>query len=701
MNYEEFKKKYGIALNAQQESAVRKVSGPVLLLAVPGSGKTTVLVARLGYMIHCCGIRPEEILTMTYTVAATEDMRARFALLFGSDCSQALEFRTINGISARIIQYYERTQKRAAFSLAGDESALSKLIGEIYREVTSDFAADSDIKSVRTLITYAKNMCLTEKEIDKLELDGIKFAAIYRKYCSALIERRWMDYDDQMVYAYKILRQYPEILENFQRKYRYLCVDEAQDTSKIQHRLIRLLAQKHRNLFLVGDEDQSIYGFRAAFPQALMEFDRVHPQASVLLMEKNYRSTRQIVHLADRFIRANQNRHPKHMTTDNGEGAPVRQIWVYDRKAQYAYLASLARDCRMETAVLYRDNDCVLPVIDILNRNGIGYRCRQLESTFFSHFIVRDISDIIRFAYDQTDMERFLQIYYKFGAGITKEAAYSAARQSRLARKPVLELLQESGALSQWSRVQVKGLQTHLTNLQKESAERAVYRIMHFMGYGDYLTKRSADQNKVQILAALAAPLQTPLELLTRLDELLGIVRDGSTDPGSSLLLSTIHSSKGLEYERVILMDVLDGILPRTVPEDPSAASREELDALEEERRLFYVAMTRAKRELLLFRYKNTNLVSGFAQAVFPESREPSAARPVRPQPKPTYRKPRDVSAAAGAFFPGTRILHRAFGPGVVENKNGTILSVRFDDGSGKRLDLITALRQDVLKLEG
>lgn len=699
MTYEEFKSKYQITLNEQQQAAVQKVEGPVLVLAVPGSGKTTVLVTRLGYMLYCCSIRPEEILTMTYTVSATQDMRARFSAVFGDDFSQALDFRTINSLSARIIRYYEYTQGREAFALV-DEATLSKLIGEIYHQSTSNFAGESDIKSVRTMITYVKNMCLTEAEIAELKLEDVEFSPLYRQYCAVLKERKWMDYDDQMVYAFAILKRFPNILEYFQQKYHYFCVDEAQDTSKIQHLLIRLLAQKSQNLFMVGDEDQSIYGFRAAYPQALMEFDKIYPQASVLLMETNYRSTTPIVTAADQFIQQNQNRHSKHMKANHQGGAPIQQLWVANRKAQYAYLFKVAKNCQSETAVLYRDNDCALPVIDLLNRHGVGYRCRQLESGFFSHFIVRDISDIIRFAYDPTDAELFLLIYYKFNVGISKSAVQEAVKQSKASRKTVLEVLEEEADQSQWRRSQLRGLQTHLANLLQENAERAVYRIVHFMGYGEYLTKRGADQNKVQILLALAAPVSTPQELLVRLEELLGIVRNGSTDSNSSFLLSTIHSSKGLEYERVILMDVMDGILPRTAEEDMEPSSKEDLETLEEERRLFYVAMTRAKHELLLFRFKNTKQISGFAKAIFPELPKKSVpSKPAFTPQKPSRLSPEEISNITKDYSVGKRVAHKTFGAGTIDSQKGTVVTIQLDDGGTKQIDLITVLRIKALKL--
>ncbi len=252
------------------------------------------------------------------------------------------------------------------------------------------------------------------------------FPAVYHAYCQTLRQRRLMDYDDQMVYALKILRQYPEILAQIQDRYEYFCVDEAQDTSKIQHHIIRLLASRSRNLFMVGDEDQSIYGFRAAYPQALTEFERVYPQAKILYMEQNYRSTREIVALADRFIQRNRDRHPKHLRAARGSGPQPGTIEVYDRRQQYRYLAKVAENCVRETAVLYRDNDSVLPLLDLLDRAGLPYRCRQVESLFFTHRIVRDMTDIIHLAQDPADGEGFLNVYYKLGAGISRRLALEA-----------------------------------------------------------------------------------------------------------------------------------------------------------------------------------------------------------------------------------------------------------------------------------
>ena len=606
MTYETFKSQYQIQLNAQQEEAVQSVDGCTLLLAVPGSGKTTVLVTRLGYMVLGCGIVPESILTMTYTVSATKDMRSRFTAIFGEELAQHLEFRTINGVSARIIRTYERQLNRQAFDLISDEKELSKLIGNIYRKILKDFPTESEIKSVRTLITYTKNQMLSHDEIEALTEVLPGFPGIYREYNRILKEQCKMDYDDQMVYAYQILRQFPQILKLFQNHYQYICVDEAQDTSKIQHKLIELLVGSSGHLFMVGDEDQSIYGFRAAYPEALLEFEHTYPHAKILLMEQNYRSTKQIVSTADQFIQQNESRHPKHMYAVRGTGREVQELSVYNRKGQYSYLLAAAKSCDRETAVLYRENDCAIPLIDLLERQGIPYRCRQMDGTFFTHRITQDVSDIIRFSQDQTNGDIFLRIYYKFCAGITKIAAESAVKRSD-GTVPLFDLLCSDTTLSEWTHSKCKALKTHLINMQNESADKAVYRISHFMGYGEYLQTRKADTNRLQILEALGAQEPEPAHLLMRLEDLQTILTQKTSPENCNFILSTVHSSKGLEYDRVILMDIIDGISPKT---------GDDVD-LDEERRIFYVAMTRAINELSVFTFKNSACASQFTDNIF------------------------------------------------------------------------------------
>ena len=696
MEYEAWKATWKAPLNPQQEAAVQAAQGPVLLLAVPGSGKTTVLIHRLGYLIFCLGVAPEQILTVTYTVAATRDMAARFARTFGETWANRLEFRTINGLSARIIQHYERVKGRQAFTLVTEEGRLAALVGELYRKATGEFATESTVRSLRTAITYCKNRQMTQEEIEAYQVEDIPFAKLYRQYHAELRRRRWMDYDDQMVYAAQILRQHGDILAYFQDKYRYLCVDEAQDTSRIQHTILKLLAGRRRNLFLVGDEDQSIYGFRAADPGALLRFEEEYPGGRVLFLEKNYRSTATIVAAADRFIRQNQHRRDKHMVAARGPGPAIQPIWVADRVQQYAQLAQWAQDCDRETAVLYRNNDSALPLLDLLDRQGTGCRCRQMEGTFFTHRVVRDVTDFIAFAAHPADGERFFRLYYKMGVGIPKAAAQWAVLQSR-GEGNLMAILSRCPQLTQRSQVLCQALAEQFAQLLDDRGDEAIHRLRHHMGYGDFLSTRGSDPGKLAILEALGRYTPNPSSLVTRLGELRERIRQGDSDPNSPFLLSTIHGSKGLEYQRVILMDVADGVLPLADPPlgdhpDPAA-----VEAYEEERRLFYVAMTRAKEELFLFRFRRSDLGSTFARDLFPDKTR-RLRQAVTPRPKGGGKPAPPPLPDLALFDAGAPVTHRAFGRGEVVSRQGDIATILFQEKGEKKVSLSVALRQGQLR---
>ena len=598
MTRSEFDRKYTSQLNPQQLAAVHAVGGAVLLLAVPGSGKTTVLVTRLGYMLCCCGISPDAILTMTYTKAATKEMQKRFVRLFGQDCPQIPEIRTINGVSSKIIDFYTRTHgSGSAFTVVENEGELAKIVSDLYRELSGEFATQSVIKELRKGIAYVKNMMLGKEDLGELDTGFDQFPELYVQYNLALRQRRWMDYDDQMIYAKTILENYPDILAHFQDAFPYICVDEAQDTSKIQHAIIQLLARKTGNLFMVGDEDQSIYGFRAAYPDALMQFEQTYPKARVLLMEENYRSTPEILHLANGFIRKNTDRRPKTVRPTRASGANVHLISAADRTAQYAWLLDMAAHCDGRTAVLYRNNDSALPLIDLMERQGLPFRCRQMDDTFFTHRLVADLLDIIAFANDRKNTEAFLRIYYKIGCGITKKAAEYACEACQRSGKTVLEELLTFSPPSQYARDSAAGLMDLLPQLLEETAARGLKRIWTELRYKDYVEQQQLDGNKFEILTLLAEREADLNSLVARLDYLRMLVSAPPEPSSEGLILSTVHSSKGLEYETVYLLDVLDGILPAvTEPKGPEEERR-----YQEERRLFYVAMTRAKDHLYLF----------------------------------------------------------------------------------------------------
>lgn len=621
MEWQEFERKFPQKLNEQQKEAVRSVEGPVLLLAVPGSGKTTVLVTRLGYMIYAKGIAPEKILTVTYTVAATEDMAARFASLFGTDMADRLTFKTINGICAGIIHTYGRKTGRTPFSLLNDEKVIADTLAKIYQKTERTYATESDLQTVRTLITYIKNSMLTDAEIREMDKTAdMKISAIYKEYNTWLREQKLMDYDDQMVYAYTMLQRFPELLRLYQDKFPYLCVDEAQDTSKIQHAIIALLASKTENLFMVGDEDQSIYGFRAAYPEALLSFEKNHPGAKVLLMEENFRSGAGIVKAADTFIQKNTLRHKKHMRAIKDGEEVVKEIAVKTRDDQYRYLAAVAENCAAAradrvggrsdngtadashtVAVLYRDHECALPLIDLLERKEIPYRMRNAEISFFTHRTVLDVLNIMKLAMHPKDAETFLQVYYKINTYIRKEDALQIARISETQDISVWNAAVRYHGLSDYTMSSVQNTRMHMQQLLMERGDKAVKRILYYMGYQEYLERCGLKADKIEILRILGSREDSMAGLLQRLRELQDILTRKETDYSCNFILSTIHASKGLEYDTVYLMDVTDGILPAQMLKNPEKASGEERENYEEERRLFYVGATRAKSELYVF----------------------------------------------------------------------------------------------------
>ncbi len=600
----EFLDRYTKQLNPQQLEAVQTVEGPVLLLAVPGSGKTTVLVNRLGYMIYCKDIAPENILTLTYTVAATKDMAARFTHIFGEELSDRLEFRTINGICAKIIAYYGRMIGKTSFELCSDEKFTGQLLTNIYLNVEKDYPTESDIKNLRTLITYCKNMYLGADEIKKLGKDNdMDLYRIYESYNAKLKEQSMMDYDDQMIYAYKILKGSQVTLKHFQEIYRYICVDEAQDTSKIQHMIISLLAGKAGNLFMVGDEDQSIYGFRAAYPDALLNFEKEHYGAKVLVMDKNYRSNARIVEAADIFIQHNKERHAKHICATKSAKSEINFVSIA-REAQYSYLMKVAENPTNKTAVLYRDNESILPLVDLLERNNVPYNIKSADLTFFSNRVVIDIVNMLRFAFVPMDAELFMKIYFKFQAYIKKTDAIAMCELAEANHSGILDAAEEVG-MNPHVLGNCRSLRTHFKNMAQENPAKAINRIENFMGYGDYLGANNIDTNKIFILKQLAKQEKDIPGFLNRLSVIRQILMEKKNDNKTKFILSTIHSSKGLEYDSVILIDVLNGVFPNKVLRANTKSTQQEKKDFEEERRIFYVGMTRAREHLTIFKYKD------------------------------------------------------------------------------------------------
>ena len=720
MNYFDFKQKYDIKLNEQQDAAVKRTNGQTLLLAVPGSGKTTVIVARLGYMIFCKNIPPESILTMTYNVSAAADMKKRFFDKF-PDFIGNIEFRTINGFCATVIMSYERFRNTTAFTLMEEHQA-TKIIRALYLDMLHEFPSESTLKEIKTKLVFSRNMMLPDSEIKKIKIGELDFFEFFIRYKNYKQQNRIMDFDDQLEFALKILVKNPDILNFYQERFKYINVDEAQDTSKIQHMIIRLLTSKYKNIFMVGDEDQSIYAFRAAYPQALLEFDKVYPDAQILLMEKNYRSSLDIVTKANSFIKFNHTRHDKNMTTDTASFIPVKNIMLHDHKYQYSYILKMLSENEEELAILYRNNDSAIPLIDLFDKNSIGFRLKESDGIFFSLNVIADVMNILLFSFDMTDASLFSDIYYKIGLKIKKDIIMHAVRIHGQSKRSFLNTLEGLPGIESWQQRKIREISSQMLHIRKLKSYPAIMYIVSKMEYGKYAHSRGMDTVKINTLLSIANQNPDLSDFIKRIYELKDIVTNGSSDPESRIILSTIHSSKGLEYENVLMIDVADGVFP-SVPVEPDEEKnmpKNIIDDLEEERRLFYVGVTRAKKSFSVFSYEAAYGVkcseAMFVRQLFgikPPSSKPKTSFPEvtvskestsklllkksdKKDPKP---KKSITKQECSAYRPGKTVNHKKYGKGIIEEMDYPICRIKTQDNDIRSFDIEFCVSNNLIEL--
>ena len=612
-----FKEKYHINLNKQQERALLAVEGANLLLAVPGSGKTSVLVARLGHMVLNKNIPPQSILAITYNTAAAEEMKSRFSSQFGEKYGKNIDFRTINSLAYRVYcDYCCKVNKPVRKQISNDDRR--HLLGEIFKQHNGEYAAENDILELSAAVTYIKNMMLSVEQIHEIETEYPHLNAMYESYRKTLDAKDLMDFDDQLVYAHALLTKRAEVASEWQSKYKYICVDEAQDTSKIQHEIIKILAQGN-NLFMVGDEDQSIYGFRAAYPKALLNFRFNYLNPYILRMERNYRSTTQIVDKAQSFISQNKGRYEKNMTAERGDGEAVSLEQVESREMQYMRLLDIAKSADRETAFLYRDNESSVVLIDLFLRNGVPFRLRKPEMNFFGNRVVKDIVAYLSLALNKNDTNAFSQICNKGIIYLKNQQRNYAIKNCKNKHISVYDAVEgQMQYLKERQRNRADDFRSVMARVAKSKTADAIS-ILRNSGYEDYLREKHLDLGKVEILIILAKQEPDIKKFLNRLIELEGLIQKGFYSKATNaVILSTIHSSKGLEYDSVYMVDVYNGRFPSS-RQNIFSRSKDNADGEQEERRLFYVGITRAKNRLSLFGIKGRE--STFIDQLFPEQK--------------------------------------------------------------------------------
>ncbi len=653
-DYLRFKKKHAIRLNKEQERAVQVVDGNLLLLAVPGSGKTTTLVTRIGYLVFEQHIDPSSIICLTYTNAAVEDMRRRFISIFGNEAvANAIQFKTLNSLANSIYNEHFMVLHRSKRQHLPDNKR-HDLLRAILKRHTDEWVTESDIIDLGNIISYIKNM-MWENEVEQHFLDPIPEQ--FNQYQESLARQNYYDYDDQLLFAFNIVLKNRKSAIRFTLPYRYWCVDEAQDNSRIQHNLLYFLAGANGNVFMVGDEDQSIYGFRAAYPKAFLNFEHNYVNVFELKLEKNYRAGEKLVSTANSFIRKCKGRKDKRMVSARHQPSSIEVIDVSEREDQYVEILKLVKSSKGKLGILFRDNEGSIPLIDLFVRTGVEFDILSGKKTFFDSAVVRDVSAFLRFVLNPWDKDSFRNIAYKCHRYFNKKDVNLACYHSKRNEKDIpTVLLERTRKYRKKNALNASEFKTLVQQAKKETPAEAI-RSFYCEGYGDYLDEKGISDSRVFILISLAQQEATIGSFLKRLPYLASVINQkmmSARSVSTNVVLSSIHSSKGLEYDTVALMDAYDDVLP-TAKRTLFNASKDSSDTYQEERRLFYVAITRARSRLVLLRCMDE--VTSFIDEVAPRGAPKKKLNAQEPS-APRY----DIATWEHEYDPFTNVTHATCG---------------------------------------
>ena len=606
-----------MAFSKAQEQAICHGQGPALVLAGPGSGKTTVITNRIRYLTQGEGVDPSSILVITFTRAAAREMKSRYQQMTGTEWTK-VTFGTFHSVFFTILKLaYGYTG--ASIITEEEQGRLIRERMEVYRVEAED--AGEFVSGILNEISRVKGeMIRLEYYYPQICSQEI-FQKIYRDYEGRLRQERRIDFDDMLVMCYELFRERPDILGAWQKKYRYILIDEFQDINRIQYEIVRMMALPENNLFIVGDDDQSIYRFRGARPEIMLGFEQDYPGAARILLDQNYRSTRQIVQAAGRVIRHNQARFPKEIRDVRGEGRSlvIRQ-WPDSRK-EAAAIASQLRDYRKlglpweEMAVLYRTNTGPRQLVETLMEYNIPFSMRDVLPNLYDHWICRDLMAYIRAGKGQISRADFLRIMNRPVRYISRDALEG--------RVVDLERVKSFYQDRPWMMERVEQLEYDLHMIKGLAPGAAVNYIRKAVGYDDfirdYALERRLDREELTEILDQLQESGLRYKTMEQWEESIEAYRkelerqqEGRKEKQEGVSLMTMHSSKGLEFRVVFILDANEGITPH---------HRAQLEAdLEEERRMFYVAMTRAKDRLHIYyageRYHKKQEVSRFVKEI-------------------------------------------------------------------------------------
>lgn len=664
-----------MTLSEAQKEAITHKQGPMLVLAGPGSGKTLVITKRTQHLIEEYGINPARILVITFTKAAAEEMKERFIKLMEGK-NLGVNFGTFHAVFFKILRY---AYNYNASNIISDEQKYryyKELIDELEIEIEDE---KEFIEGISSEISLVKSEKMDINNYYSMNCSEDNFAKLYAGYEKKLRKANLIDFDDMLLLCYELLVARPDILALWQHKYEYILIDEFQDINKIQYDIIRLLAKPQDNLFIVGDDDQSIYRFRGAKPEIMLNFSKDYPKAKQVLLNYNYRSKGKIVSAALRVVKNNSKRYEKEITTIHEDGDEVEIKVAADLPEENKMVLELIHEYHKkgyaynQIAILYRTNTQPGALVEKLMEYNIPFRMRDAIPNIYEHWITKNILAYIKIAMGSRDRSLFLEIINRPKRYISRDCFGN----------PVVDLNRVKEYYSDRSYVieRIEKLEYDLALLKKTNPFAAITYIRRAIGYDDYL-REYADfrRMKVDELYDILSELQensrdfkTYQEWFAHMEayqeELKRQVEQRKNKSYDGVSLSTFHASKGLEYDVVIIIDANEGITPHR--------KALLLEDMEEERRMFYVAMTRAKQRVHIFSVKERF------------HKELAFSRFVG-----------EILIDRELLVKGAKVVHKMYGEGVViENRDGK-LSVKFDKiFLPKTLDVEFCIRGQLIEL--
>ena len=584
--------------NKAQIQAIQHNKGPCMVIAGPGSGKTTVLTHRVRYLIDRCGVKPSDILVITFTKAAAEQMKFKFKGL-SEGRSSAVTFGTFHAVFFTILKAAYNYSARCIITPQVQHEFVKDQIHRLELEYDDEKEA---VDGVLSEISRVKGEAVNIDEYESRCIPPQSFRIIYMAYDDMLVRKHLIDFDDMIVQCRELLMQREDYRRAWQNKYKYILIDEFQDINKAQFDVVRILADEYRNLFVVGDDDQSIYGFRGSAPQIMLDFNKYYSDAVRIDMCINYRSTGNIVFASRAVAEENEHRYYKDITTYNSQGDTVSVYEFNSLNDEKAFLVSEIRRlidtgiAADDIAVLSRTNVIGNMYMSRLESDGIPCCDYSVVQDIYEHWISKDILTYIRIALGSRERIDFLRI-------INKPLRYIS--RSYITQPADINALKRGYEGNEQMSKQVEKLVSDISMIRSMSPFAAVNYIRKGVGYDEYIRnyiyEHKADKEELyNVLDELAHRASQYMSLSQWLDGIVEYIRqcdkDRQNNTADGVHMLTMHGSKGLEYKIVLVMDACEGIIPY---------NKSILDEqIEEERRLFYVAMTRAKEKLYLLNPK-------------------------------------------------------------------------------------------------